>query len=387
MGKPSTKSKDQQKESKPTLSQLALLSERTKKLDPTATPADLIKDLRRVQEMYPDKFITRRYYRAYGKYSDGTWDRHFGTMEEFRGAAGLQLNRHQRRLERDIAKHNALDIFSDFYEQQIAPWAGKYEKKFSNGRVKTLVIGSDFHDEESDPFVLSVFLDTCKRVQPDIIVLNGDIFDLFEFSRYDKDPRKVRLKARFEFVRDRIFKPLRRVCPKAQIDLIVGNHEMRLLKHLASATPHMFALHELHGITFAKLLMLDQHEINLVAKLDMSAYQPKEVREELKRNYKKYFDTIVVNHEGDEDYGMNSISGHTHRPKMLSKANEVMGPIWNLTTGSICKIDADYHGSKVNAQQSFAVIHVDTKHRQAVPEHIMFSDHMAVVGGQYYFRN
>jgi len=374
------------KESKLSLNELALLSERTKKFDPHATKEQLISDIRRVQEQFPDKFITRRYYRAYGKYSDGTWDKFFGTMEEFRGAAGLQLNRHQRKLERDIAKHNALDVFRDFYDVQIAPWAGKYEKVSKPGRIKTLVIGSDFHDIEADSFVLSVFIDTCKRIQPDIIVLNGDVWDLYEFSRYDKDPRKLRLKERFEFVRDEILRPLRAACPNAQVDLIVGNHEQRLMKHMAAATPHMSTLQELHGITFAKLLMLDQYEINLVSKMDLAAYQPKEIREEIRKNYKKYFDTIVVNHEGDEDYAMSSISGHTHKPKMLTKANEAMGPIWNLTTGCICVVDADYHQQKINAQQSFAIIHVDTEKHQAVPEHVMFTDYFAIVGGQYYFR-
>jgi hypothetical protein len=148
----------------------------------------------------------------------------------------------------------------------------------------------------------------------------------------------------------------------------------------------MIALSDLVGVTFSKLLMLDDYQINLICKSDLRAYKPTEIREEIRRNYRKYFNTVIINHECDEDYGMSSISGHTHKPKMVTKANEVMGPIFNLTTGCISKVDAEYHQQKVNAQNSFAIIHIDTEKRQAVPEHIMFTDHMAVVGGEYYFR-
>jgi hypothetical protein len=373
-------------EKKETLFARAILSERTRKADWTATLDECIEDLRKVQKTNEDSFISRNFYRVYGKYSDSTWNQHFGTFAQFRRSAGLELSRSQQHLEKKIARHAHLDVYRKFFTEEVAPWIGKYEKKHSDGRVKTILIGSDFHDIEVDPFVLSVFIDTAKRIQPDIIVFNGDTYDQYEFSRFDQDPRQVNIRGRYDFVRDEIFAPLRAVCPNAQFDFIIGNHEQRILKLLADRSPSMKVLVDLMGITFSQLLGLDEHKINLISKGDFSAYNAKEMHEETQKNYKKYFDTFICHHFGDEDYAMSSVGGHTHKPKLMSKANEAMGPIWSLTTGSMCKIDAEYHQQKINAQNSFAIVHVDTWSRQAVPEHIMFTSRMAIVGGKYYFR-
>lgn len=375
------------KEKPPSLSQQALLSERSKKYDPNATAETCISDLRRIQEEHPDQFISRNFYRVHGKFSDGTWDQFFGTFEEFRKQAGLQLSRAQQQLEKHIAKHAALDVYRKFFDEEVKPWCGKYEKPFKDSkRMRLMVVASDFHDQEADQFCLSVFLDTCQRLQPDVIVLNGDVWDQYEFSRFDLDPRMVNIKQRYDFVRERIFEPLRKACPTAQIDLILGNHEFRLLKHLADRTPNMRVLMDLMGLTLSKLLLLDDFSINLVAKIDLAAYKSTDVRDQIKKNYKKYFETVVVNHAADEDFGMSSISGHVHRPGFKTKCNEVKGPIWHLTLGCMCKVDAEYHQAKINAQQSFGIIHIDTVTQQAVAEHVMFSDTMAVVGGVYYSR-
>lgn len=374
------------KEREPSMYARAVMSERTRKADWTATQEQCVVDLRDVQARNEDKFISRNFYRVHGKYSDSTWSQHFGTFAQFKRTAGLELSRAQSHLEKKIARHAHLDVYRTFYESEVAPWVGKYEKKQDDGRIKTVLFGSDFHDVDVDPFVLSVFLDTAKRLQPDLIILGGDIYDQYEFSHYDTDPRKVNIRARYDFVRENIFQPLRNICPNTQIDFIIGNHEQRILKLLADRSPSMKVLVDLMGITFSQLLGLDDHKINLISKGDFAAYNSKEMHSEVKKNYKKYFDTFIAHHFGDEDYALSCISGHTHKPKLLTKANEVSGPIWNLVCGSMCKIDAEYHQQKVNAQNSFAIIHVDTWERSSVPEHIMFSPKMAVVAGKYYFR-
>ena len=124
-----TKKKDSKKPTTPadaepklTQNQRAMLSERGKKYDPDATKEDCINDLRGVQKANPDNFISRNFYRVTGRYSEKTWNRYFGTMEEFRSEAGLQLSRSQRHLEKHIAKHASLDEARKFYREEIEPW-------------------------------------------------------------------------------------------------------------------------------------------------------------------------------------------------------------------------------------------------------------------------
>lgn len=346
---------------------------------------EMLHDLRRVQEENPDKFLTRDFYRKNGRFNDYQWGSRFGTFQEFRRTAGLELNRGAQRIEKAIATHSARDRYRGFFEVEVAPWVGKYEKTFKSSKLKTILVGSDFHDKEADPFVLSVFIDTARRVQPDVIVLAGDVFDLYEFSRFDKDPRLMNLKDRFEFVKERIFRPLREGCPNAQIDFILGNHDLRLLRHMADRTPYLAPLLDLMGITLNHIFGLDEFQINLVSKGDFSAYQPKESREEAAKNYKKYFGCLVVGHFPG-DYGMCSIGGHTHKPLFQSKVNELVGGYFNLTLGCISKVDVDYVDGLNTYNQGFALMHIDPVGKEVVPENIIFTQNLAVVGGMIYRR-
>lgn len=372
-------------ESRSTQAQRALMAEREKKYDPTATDESMIDDLRRVQAMDPSRFVTRNYYREHGKYSDFNFVQRFGTFHEFRREAGLELHRGAQRVEKAIALHASRDRYRGFFEVEIQPWVGKYEKSHSSNGMKTMLIGSDFHDKDADPFALSVFIDTALRVQPDIIVLNGDVFDEMEFSRFDKDPRLTNVKERFDFVKKHIFKPLRDNCPNAQIDFIIGNHDIRVLRHMADRTPYLRPLLDLMGVSLSKVFGLEEFEINLISKGDFAAHQPKESRDEMKKNYKKYFNCLILNHE-PSDFGMCSIAGHTHKPKFESKVNELVGDYFNLTLGCIAKVDCDYVQGLNNYQNGFALVHIDPKLLEVVPEPIVFTDHYAMVGGKLYKR-
>ena len=351
---------------------------------PTGTADQIIEDVRRLHLLDPNKYITRNFYRAHGLYPERVWTSRFGTWKEVRREAGLELHRGAQRLEKAVAIHASRDRYRGFFEVEVLPWVGRYEKAQTPG-MKRILIASDFHDKNADPFVLNVFLDTAERVQPDIIVLAGDVFDFAEFSRFDKDPRTINVKDQFQFVRDEIFAPLRQACPDAQIDMIIGNHDIRILRHMADRTPYLAPVLDLMGISLSSVFGLEKFEINLVSRGDFSAHQPKESRDEIKKNYAKYFDCLIVNHEPG-DYGMCSVAGHTHKPRFESKVNELSGSYFNLTLGSICKIDLDYVQGLNKYVNGFALLHVDPVLKEIVPEQIIFTQNYATVGGKFYTR-
>lgn len=368
-------------EGKPTRT---LMSERDRKYDPSANTEDLINDLRHVQGLNPSKHITRTFYRNEGKYSDKTWGARFGTFQEFRREAGLEHHRGAQRMERDIASHAAMDRYRGFYEIEILPWVGKYEQEHTPG-MKTILVGSDFHDVQSDPFVLDVFLDAAKRAKPNVIILNGDVFEFAQFSKYNFDPRAIDIRAAFEFVRDRIFSPLRELCPDAQIDFIIGNHDWRILHHMADRTPYIVPLMDLMGISLSQLFGLDAFKINLICKADFSAYQIKDSHVETKKNYKVYFETLLVGHHPG-NYGICSIAGHTHAPLYKSTVNELAGAYFQLTLGCIAKVDFEYVKGLNHYSQSFALVHINPETRECVPEHVVFTHNFCVFGGVVYRR-
>lgn len=187
------------------------------------TAEDCIEELRRLQNANQGKDINRVFYRNETKTSDSTWNRYFGTFDEFKRQAGLTLTRSQQRLEKQIAVHASRDQYEAFNEERRA-YEGKYLRPNKN-RFKTLLIASDLHDIDCDKFFLRVMTDVAKRAKPDVFVFGGDLFDLPEFGKYTVDPREWDVVKRINFVHKEILKPLREVIPNTQIDLIEGNHE------------------------------------------------------------------------------------------------------------------------------------------------------------------
>lgn len=187
------------------------------------TKEDCIAELQKLQEENYGKFITRTFYRNETYTSDSTWNRYFGTFDEFKRQARLTLTRAQQQLEKDIARHASRDSYCVFNDERKG-YEGKYLKP-NNNRFKTILVGSDFHDVECDKFFLRTFLDVAQRAQPDVICLAGDLFDLPEFGKYSVDPREWNVVNRIEFVHKNILEPMRKVALNSQIDLIEGNHE------------------------------------------------------------------------------------------------------------------------------------------------------------------
>ncbi len=349
--------------------QRALLSEKGKKFDESATKEDCINDLRALKEANPLKSISRNFYREYGSYSDSTWNRYFGTFEEFLKQAKLKLSRQQHRLEREIAKHASVDHYSEYYAREVAPFYRKFEVAQLPTKIKRIMIISDLHDIECDDFTLEVFVAECIRKQPDIIVLNGDIFDLYEFSRYGQDPRHIKIQERFKFVHERIFGKLREGCPNAQIDYIMGNHEYRLIKHLADATPNLrVLLSDVMGITFSKVFGLEEFKINWVSKFDLTAFSLADIKDVMKQNHKIYFNTYAVTHEPDETLmkSYSGTNGHHHSASMVSGFNPHTGTTYWVQTPAGHKRDAEYLNRVSKWNTGFLEVTINTELRQAV---------------------
>lgn len=349
-----------------------------------ATKKQCISDLRRLAELDPSKSVTRRYYRIYGKYSEGAWDKHFGTFEEFRRTAGVQLSRHARRMETDIARHSSVERYVKMTIEK-RQWGEKYLKPKGN-RYQTVLVGSDIHDIECDTFWLYTFLDTAKRVQPDKIVLNGDLFDLPEFGKYLVDPREYDILGRIDWVHN-FLKGLREFCPDSEIILIEGNHEYRLLRHLSEATPAMkVLLSDLHGFTVPKLLGLDKFEINYVAPADLASFNKSEATKELKRNFLIMYDFLVAHHfpEG-ERFGLPGFNGHHHSHHCQTHYSPVHGTFEWHQIGSGHRRSASYcNGEKWS--NGFMLCHVDTLEKRCQFEYIDVTNSHAVIGGKWYER-
>lgn len=385
-----TKAKDPDEKKSYTQRQLGLLSEEAKKFDDDATAADCIADLRGVQSSNPYSYINRNVYRHLGRYSDATWNRYFGTFLEFRRQAGLELTRQQHGHERNIARHASLDHYRQYYQKEIEKIHMIYPRCPKKG-VNTIAVTSDNHDKMQDPFVWRVYKEVVKDFQPDVQLFNGDQADCYEFSKYTIDPRLADAVGALTYVRDNIFKEAREIAPDSEIVWNLGNHEMRLQKHLADASPYMRSvLGDFHGWSWADLFGVRELNINVNCKWDLAAFNKHDILEEVKSNYIVFWETFVAMHTHNDKFGLSGTSGHMH-----SKGGIITGA--NLSGGKRCPINwtvtpptargnAEYESGLDKSSQGFALFHIMPEKRIVVPELVLIQGDFAAVGGKYYYR-
>ena len=269
----------------------------------------------------------------------------------------------------------------------MQPYLGQYPRVGKSASVRTILAGSDFHDKEADPFVLSVFIDTAARIQPDVILLNGDVFDCYEFSRFDIDPRQVDIKGRFDFVHKEIFKPLREACPDSQIDFLLGNHEWRMLKHLADRTPYLkVVLADCMGLTLEDVFRVKEYEINLHCKWDLGAFTQRDVNKQLRDNFIVYWNAFVGAHIRDYGFGLSGTSGHTHHPDTTTKWNLAAGKTTWVTTGCVARTDPEYVEGPSTQVNGFGLFHIVPRTKEVISENILVPGDTAAVAGKYYHR-
>lgn len=350
----------------------------------TFTKNHCLKELQRVAKMNNGKQITRDFFVSNSTLPRTSWSKHFGTFGEFRTQAGLTMSRQQKAIGNQVARHSSVDHYRAMGKSR-SNWGMSYIRE-TKSRFKTILGIADIHDMDVDRFWLRIVIDTAKRAQPDVICINGDLFDLPEFSRFTIDPREWNVVERIKFAHDHVLAPLRAACPNAQIDLIEGNHELRLLKHLADQSPAMrTVLSDLCGMTAADLFAIKKFEINYIAKADLAAYTKAEETKEIKKNWKLYYDSFIACHYSDaRNMGYPGFSGHNHKHQVWNNYSPQFGSYEWHQFGSGCKRASSFCDGQKWAN-GFGLIHIDSKKKLSNIEYIPVTDH-AVVGGQWYYR-
>lgn len=359
------------------------LSEDQRKYRPDWTAQNCIDELRRVALLDETRSVTRNYFRVHSDISEATWSRYYGSFLEFKRQAALILSRHAHGIERAVAKHASKDAQRDMNAEKRG-----YEDAYlrpSSRRFQTVLVGSDIHDIECDPFWRRCFIDTAARVKPEKIILNGDVVDLAEFGKYGVDPREWDVVGRIRWVHA-FLSELRVASPESEIIYIEGNHEARLVRHLGEATPALkVVLSDLHGFTVSKLLGLDAYEVNYIARMDLTAFTERDLKKELTKNYHIAYDCLLAHHfpEGRQ-MGYPGFNGHHHRYFAWSDYSPQFGSYQWLQLGAGHRRAASYcAGEKWN--NGFLLAHVDTHSKSVQMEYVDVRDH-AMIGGRFYQR-
>lgn len=368
---------------RPNAKKVPPLSEDEKKFKKNWGSEDCIAHIRAIAKANPRRAMSRNWFRNNSDISESTWTRYFGTFLEFKRQANIIPTRYQHAMEKAVAKHASVDLMRKITEEKQY-WGQEYLKP-SGKRFQTIVVGSDVHDIECDPFWRKCFIDTIARVKPEKIVLNGDIFDLPEFGKYTQDPREWDVVKRIAWVH-KFLEDIREASADSEIIFLEGNHEYRLLRHLAEESPAMRAiLSDLHGMTVPDLLGLKKFEVNYIAPADLSAFTKADMSAEVARNWVLLYNFIVGHHYPTGfKFGLPGWNGHHHLHIVRPGFNPKQGAYEWHQLGSGHKRQASYCDGE-RWSNGFLLAHVDTQREKVQFEYIDIQDHV-VIGGKWMVR-
>lgn len=199
---------------------------------------------------------------------------------------------------------------------------------------KRLLVLSDIHFPYHCKSSLMLALRHGKEKDVDSILLNGDILDFYQLSKFSKDHRKPSIEAELDIFRFFIDQ-LKQRFPDANIYYKEGNHEIRLTRWIQENAQRFGGLMDLdrlvnfkdHGITYLK--------DNIGVKLGkLSIIHGHEIRASMgvvniaRTYYMKAQSNILFGHwHQNQEYITKNIEG------------QISGA-W--TQGCLCKLDSDY---------------------------------------------
>jgi predicted phosphodiesterase len=289
--------------------------------------ADLIRVFNHPDNPYAGWAASEKRYRDLGHFPEILVTDLFGTHAEFQRAAGLREKRGTAKMKLAAARLHTEGEIRAYAEEYVLRSAGRWQRRYrSVNGIKHVLVGSDFHGQFVDPLALRVFLDVAKDVQPDTIVLNGDVLDFPQVSRFTHMPGagSLSLQDELDWVRDNIVRRVREAAPKAAIIWTIGNHEHRLVRHLANSDP---AIASLRSMSWTELLDIDEYEVEMCFGGNFMAPTQRQRRDNYqRRTHAVLHDCFVVTHGQSiaqnapmveaRRWGMSGTSGHTHRPQV-----------------------------------------------------------------------
>lgn len=109
--------------------------------------------------------------------------------------------------------------------------------------TKETIIGliSDIHIPYQDTEAVTIALDYCKKQRVTHLILNGDIMDCYQISRFEKDPSKRSFKYELDSVR-LFLKTIVEKFKGVEIIFKEGNHENRYMRFMRSKAPELLGI-------------------------------------------------------------------------------------------------------------------------------------------------
>lgn len=183
--------------------------------------------------------------------------------------------------------------------------------------MATFVILGDTHFPFQDNNAIDKAIALIKKMQPDYVVQVGDLYDLYSFSRYPKNPNFITPEQEMKEGRagaELMWRRIRAASPRSKLVQLHGNHDYRMVKYVsesAAAATHVMKKYLKEVMTFPGVQTVsDEHEIDGIAFM---------------HGFRKHGEHAKYNQQS-------TVVGHLHKPGIVYLSNR-HGPYWELNVG------------------------------------------------------
>lgn len=198
-----------------------------------------------------------------------------------------------------------------------------------------ILVISDLHIPYYDKKATWLALKFGKDNNIDTLFINGDWFDFYGLSQFEKDPRKVRWSEELDFGK-KLLNIIQRVFPKIRIYYKLGNHEERYERYMKIKAPELLGMKE-----------YEMEHLLTASDRNMTVIKDKRIAKVGHLN-------IIHGHEFGSGGGVNPsrsmflkgneccLVGHYHRTSEYSDVtmNDKLIACWS--TGCLCDLKPDW---------------------------------------------
>lgn len=217
------------------------------------------------------------------------------------------------------------------------PLRSKGRPRSTPPQIRTTVISSDYHVPAHDVAAYKAVLNFIRDKRPDYHIIAGDLLDLYDQSRFAKDPRILNRTEEELDAANQILDELAEASPNTITKFLAGNHEQRLTRRLFENPDILpFATRSMNpDQLLIQSLSLEEREIEYFPYPDVynhwgflichgQAVGLHPARKELER------------------HGISGCSGHVHRNRYWERKDRASVCAW-WSLGGLCTHDVDYN--------------------------------------------
>lgn len=240
------------------------------------------------------------------------------------------------------------------YEQEREPY--RIPKIYNN-----ILVISDLHIPYHTNIAITRALEYGKKNKVNCVLINGDLLDFHQLSRFEKDPRKRRTSEEFDAARE-FLQILRKTFPQAKIIFLKGNHDLRWEKWLVAKAPEIFDDPE-----FELSVRLRCGELNIEVLHDNQLIKAGNLTISHGHLIIKGVFAPVNSARGAFLKAKKSILiGHTHKVSEHTETDIDGDIITTWSTGCLCELSPDYNPYGNNYSHGFAHVQFDANGQYTV---------------------